>query len=235
MSQIGRYRSQYGPLRNVGSNDTDLASARFGRARVRCWTCPSNRKWGTLDQRQAAVMLFHIEADPGCHNGVLRHFELELKFSSLAPITHSSDTTSGRGIAGLEGRDDEQVDVCLIGPPSPRSVGHTTKEWIFWSNRLSDEETGQALAARWTWESKWAHELKGRILHGGVALHHPGRPFQVTCQVRGKVAQSRNIILKFSDRHHEPRSWRLVPQLCERDLQQDIGLLEERMKESTLR
>lgn len=232
MSEIGRYRAQYGQqLRNVGSNDTDLATARFGKARVSCWTCPSNRKWGTRDQRHAAVMLFHIEADPGGQSGILRHFELELKFSTLKPTIPGPEQPPEISTESLEDRGDEQVDVCLIGPPSPRSVSHTTKEWIFWSIRLSDEETGQALAARWTWESSVAHELKGRVLHGGLALHHPGQPFRVTCHVRGKVTQSPNIILKFSDRHHEPRSWKLVPQRCDRDLQQDIDLLEEQMKE----
>lgn len=226
---LGRYRSQYDQLRSIGRNDTDLAIAQFGRAQVSCWTSPRHRTWGTHEQRQAAIMGFHLEANPGCEDGVLRSFEVELKFTNFALDTASSEAHPERIAAQQEESSCDEREVCLIGCPAPRCV-QEKGEWTFSSYRLPDEQSGQALAARWTWESTVAHELRERILHGGVALYHPGQPFQVVCHVKGRVTKPRNIILKFSDQHHKPRSWKVTPQVCEQDLQADINALESRMK-----
>lgn len=224
---IGRHRLRYPEL---GANDTDLAIARFGRASVSCWTSPSNRVWGIHGQRKAAVMRFHVEANPGCEDGVLRNFELELKFSSISQDTLTLTIPTAESATPQEDANCDESQVCLIGPPAPRYLQQDGK-WTFSSDRLSDEQTGHALAARWTWESPVAHELRKRVLHGGVALYHPGQPFHVVCHVRGRVTKPRNIILKFSDNHHKPRSWKLTPQICEQDLQAEINALEGRMKD----
>jgi len=173
-------------------------------------------------------MKFHMEANPGSEEGVLSNFELDLKFTAAAQRPSKSRSQASPG-APLEVLSDDP-EVCLIGAPAPRYITHTARVWRFWSNRLSDDDSGVAMAARWIWESNASQELKGRVLHCGVALHHLGEPFRVTCQVRGKVSKPGGIILKFSNQHHEPRSWLLVPQACDENLQGYIEKLQVSME-----
>lgn len=230
---LGRYRSRYGELRTIGTNDTDLATARFGAATVSCWTCEKDRQWGTFGRhsQNAAVMHFQMQALPGTDDCQLSHFELDLSFSSVMEGRCIPALTRCEGGAG--GQHDGQAEVCLIGPPAPKCFSHDAPLgthqnscWKFWSSRISDDATGQPLAARWMWEAKDNQELKGRILHGGVAIRHPGSPFLVTCHVRGRVTKPNGIKLKFSDKHHVPRPWTVRPDVCDQDLQDHIDKLD---------
>ena len=231
---LSRYRSRYSELRPLGTYDTDLATARFGEATVSCWTCEKDRQWGVFGRRKqhAAVMCFQMQALPGSDDCRLSHFELDLCF---APEGRKISATAGHR-SNCPATCEDRPEVCLIGSPAPRCVSHeggagTSKAscWKFWSSRVSDTVTGQALTARWLWEASDSQELKGRILHGGVAVHHPGDPFIVTCHVKGRVERKDGIRLKFSNQHHEPRPWKLQPEVCDRDLQDlqaDIDELE---------
>lgn len=221
---LGRFTSRYDRLRRIGQNETDLAVATFGKAKVSCWTCPDNRHWGTHgpDQRRAAVMRFNIEADPGPLEGILSYFELDLQFAEATIASQSSEQALSVDTSGME---EACASVSLIGAPAPRSVAHSARTWSFWSIRLSDDDSGEAVAARWGWHSDSCHELRGRVLHGGVAFYHPGEPFRIDCHVRGRVSKPNGIILKFSNRHHQPRSWILAPLECQEDLQHHIEQL----------
>ncbi|KAJ9652088.1 hypothetical protein H2198_008674 [Neophaeococcomyces mojaviensis] len=173
-------------------------------------------------------MQFHMEANPGSKDGILSVFELDLNFSTITPQPAKSIP---RSLAGDQREmEASAAEVCLIGAPAPRCVAHAARTWMFWSSRLSDGDTGEAMAARWIWESNTDHELKGRVLHGGVALYHPGEPFRVNCHVKGKVLKPGGIILKFSNQHHQPRSWILVPKQCDENLQEYIEQLQANME-----
>lgn len=211
----------------------DLATACFGNARVSCWTCEEDRQWGIFGRyhQRAAVMHFQMQALPGSNDCKISDFELDLSFSPV---------TEGRGIpaptqhqTSSSGQHGDHAEICLIGAPAPRSLSHNaslgtqqTCCWKFWSSRVSDNVTGRAFAARWMWEAKDGRELEGRILHGGVAVRHPGSPFLVTCHVRGRVAKSNGIKIKFRDDHHEPHSWELRPDVCDQDLHDHIDNLD---------
>lgn len=235
---LGRYRSRYGELRTIDTNDTDSATACFGKAMVSCWTCEKDRQWGTFGRhhQRAAVLHFQMQALPGSDDCTISHFELDLSFSSVTEGRGISVPTRYRG--GSFGQHNYQAEICLIGPPAPICVSPNTTlstqqtcYWKFWSRRVSDGVTGQAFAARWTWEANDSRELEGRILHGGVAVRHPGSPFLVTCHVKGRVAKPNGIKLKFSDRHHEPRPWKLCPDICDQDLQDHIDKLDANIQQ----
>ncbi|KAK6378664.1 hypothetical protein LTR64_002054 [Lithohypha guttulata] len=162
----------------------------------------------------------------------LSDFELKLSFS--AQLENSENDTSD--IAAQESMSDLQLnaqpEVYLVELPAPSCVptGSELEFWKFRSDSAADEQTGHLCAARWIWET-YAEQrrLEGRLMHGGVALHHPGRPFSMTCQVKGKATKPGGIRLKFSNKHHSPRVWQVVPEICEDDLRRHIDALEAEM------
>lgn len=240
---LGRHRHRHQELNsrhNVDSQPltlhqttamSDIAIASFGTARISCWTRPEDRKWGIHHQQNAAVMRFRMKA-AGPDDCKLSDFELDLEFSVLPGdqgIMDAECTTQGGSATVIA---DNQAEVCLIELPAPSCVPvpPTIDCWSFRSDSIADEQNGRSRTARWIWETSGEHRmLEGRILHGGIALRHPGKPFLVTCHVKGKVSKPGGFKLKFSSRHHVPRLWQIVPMCCEEDLQCHINRLEEEM------
>jgi len=239
MFSLGRYRLQYDQISRIsakpheipgiGEDDTDMAMAGFDKARVSCWTCAKDRQWGIHGpgRRHAAVMQFQIQADPGSEGCILREFKIDLAFS---PVNNCGTGSYARSIPDASTELSEaNAEVKLIGRPAPSRVSPETGTWRFWSDRIPDTSSGQALTARWVWESNDDQNLKGRVLYGALAIHHPGKPFEVRCHVRGRIATPGWLRLKFSDREHEPRTWKLRPQKGKEDLKARIDQLEEQM------
>lgn len=243
--QRGRYASRYSEFDNailsahvpgtIGSRTplTDLALANFGQAQVCCWTRPKDRRWGThgLEKEEAAVMHFGMGVQ-GPEDCKVRAFELDLMLSSVGGQLGSSDDTP----MDLEG---EQNQVCLIELPAPsmfegaspathNAPRETCRSWRFCSNPIADQNSGQHSIARWLWEAyDEVHQVQGRVLYGGIALQHLGCPFLVSCHVKGKISKPNGIRLKFSNDHHQPRPWRLVPTPSTLDLQDQIDQLQQ--------
>lgn len=249
MSFLGRYRSQYHEVEQstgetaqaivigAGNRLSDLAIARFGKARVSCWTSAKDRQWGRYgpEPRRGAVMHFKMQAI-GPEECRLNSFELDLVFSKDSPDHPSSVNTPREGLSAASDAEDVYLiefpaPVCVYGSYAQNTM-HSAEHryWKFSSSLISHGESGSPSTARWAWEADNCQELQGRILHGGVALDHPGQPFRLTCHVRGRVSKPGGIKLKFSDRHHEPRSWNVVPQSSNTDLDASIDQLEATMK-----
>ncbi|KAK5094838.1 hypothetical protein LTS08_008456 [Lithohypha guttulata] len=162
----------------------------------------------------------------------LSDFELKLSFS--ARLENSEDDTPDIAAQGSMSdlQLNDQPEVYLVELPAPSCVptGPELEFWKFRSDSAADEQTGYLYAARWIWET-YAEQrrLEGIRMHGGVALRHPGRPFSLECQVKGKVSKPGGIRLKFSNEHHCPRVWQVVPEICQDDLQRHIAALEDEM------
>lgn len=115
---LGRYRSRYRefekppglsrPTGTIEANNKsllDLANARFGKARVGCWTCPKGRRWGIHRQEEsifgqasdrseceaspAVVMHFRMQAT-GPEHCRLSEFSLDLIFSAIVESQNAS-------------------------------------------------------------------------------------------------------------------------------------------------
>ena len=157
----------------------------------------------------------------------LSDFELDLRFSVLPRDLEAQTAASTTPMNTVD--TENQAEVCLIELPAPSYVLDSLmmKRWSFRSISIADEHSGRSHAARWIWETGVQHRtLESKTLHGGVALRHPGEAFLVTCQVKGKIVKPGGIRLKFSNEHHDPRTWKLVPVRCEEDLQCHIDNLE---------
>ena len=117
-------------------------------------------------------------------------------------------------------------------PILPPQVVRRSRTWKLRSSAISDKESGLPRTARWTLEANQdSHHVQSRTFHGGIAICHPGQPFEMTCQVRGKVTKPGGLRFKFSNEHHKPRVWRIVPQTSDEDIKQHIDQLEAEMVE----
>lgn len=139
-------------------------------------------------------------------------------------LAQARETTSNVG--SLVNNASPENETGNRGHPVPRR----RKAWKLHSSLISDRDSGRPRMARRTWEAYYdIRHVPGRIFHGGIAITHPEQPFEVTCHVRGKVSKPGGFRLKFSSQHHNPRIWRVSPQVSGEDLQHYINQLEEDM------
>lgn len=164
----------------------------------------------------------------------LSDFELKLSFSAQLKNSENNipDIAAQGSMSDLQLNDQPEVYLVELPAPSCVPTGPELEFWKFRSDSAADEQTGHLYAARWIWETyAEPRRLEGKLMHGGVALHHPGRPFSMKCQVKGKASKPGGVRLKFSNEHHCPRVWQVVPKICEDDLQHQIFALEAEMVE----
>ena len=270
--RLGRYTNRYGELddshRRRGqpglvestSPLQDLAKAAFGKARVRCWTTPRDRKWGRHDEHDAGVLYLKMRAT-GPADCRLCSFDLDLTFCNdpqKGDVTFRPQADTEESVTTV------RHDVCLIDLPAPsfvrgqvesdRDAGEveahayqkatrgdrhrskkqklapTTRYWKFRSEPTEGDCDGRVFTARWMWETEVGHQYHSdKLLHGGVAVRHSGNPFNVSCQVKGKVTKPGGFRLKFSNWHHKPERWQVVPTSCQEDIRYLVDKLEADM------
>lgn len=243
---LGRYAHRYGQM-TIWEQDTqpvgileksgpmrDLATATFGRAHVSCVIKPREIKWGRHYDDPAAIMQFRMRAISP-ENCKLSDFELDMRFS---PTTLSSVSNNQEAI--MDSSNAEQLrppphhEIYLLELPAPTHVPESPhcNQWAFSSHSIPNPLTGQLTTARWVLRSRIDQGIMdGRLLHAGVALRHHTVPFQVTCQVRGRIAKPGGVRLRFSDEHHTPRVWQIVPESCLDNLQPSINDLERHVSQ----
>ena len=239
----------------------DLAKAPFGKANVSCWTEPQDRKWGIHNDRDAAILrlrmhasgpedckMCHFEIDmtfsamndgdatdelstngmrPSCPNEAdVRLIKLPAPLFVKGPFENDASLDHGQ-LGGCQ-KLSRKACYCCKGQSTPLLVRY----WKFRSESVNSDGNGQALSARWVWEADGGHrQIQGRLLHGGVALRHSGTSFLIRCHVRGKVSKPGGLRLKFSNEHHKPRVWRVMPESSQEDIRQLIDRLEAEMIE----
>lgn len=244
MPRLGRYKDRYEKSEflvessrqhqagNIGpdSHLTDIACADFDNFKVQCWpgteSCPvpRRRRWGKFNGNHAVIIPFRLRAGQSSTYRV-KTVEMKLLFSSTITKSASVSAASQNTACSVM---EHPPEVCLIDLPAPimvqgsnSAVKQKHEPWTFRSEPITDRSGGTAPGAVWTWNAN--HHDPG-VLHGAVAVQHPGDRFLVECSVSGRASQAvghgrngRKLRRRFRY-DSDSRPWCFIPQAPEADL-----------------
>lgn len=250
-SRYPQQKGEYKQLKKVDiigldSEFVDIACLDTGEVWVNCWPGPEigcdgsqsgaagmkYRRWGRFGSKHAAVMPFRMCAgqDEACK---IRSFEIELILDgSPRGSSTPQDTTA-------QDHEPSAASVYLLDIPQPqrlvgrcgaRNSGSSSTPWKLCSRSVTDQISGKARTAKWTWTSNNNEPL---MLHGAMVVGHPGERFFVACSVQGQAYRGRTPF-RFSNKTHTNKLWYLDPKIAEEDLRSCIEGLEAQIVEMNM-
>lgn len=207
-------------LRNIANADFEK-----GRLVIECWpsTNKTGRKWGWFQKERALILHFKIRAR---HEKSLTLDEFE--FSIMFGLTEGDFDKLEESPEDRKIRDES---IALIDLPSPdhiegrkqnSSVEGQVDSWLFRGESLGNPSSG----AKWCWEGNTSETP---LLHTGLALLHPSKPFLGRCYVKGRATRLRRRF-RFDNELREAVYVRFVPEDSEECLDQVIGELNDLIK-----
>lgn len=247
--RFGRHRTLYQDLQSKEKDHKartlpcdnrlrDIANASFeeGRLTIKCWpsTEINGRMWGLYREDNAVILHFRIRASY-CSPLKLNEFDLTMTFG-LSEEDFASESNRLP-------KDDKQSEcdgypIAPIDIPAPDQVESGKKErrnddwqsvWIFRGDDLGTSSPG----AKWSWKADTEDMKERPMLHAGLALLHPNKPFLIRCNVEGGASEFRKRF-KFQNDSEAPTYLKLVPEESDAQLEHLVSGLNDQIKAKIL-